>query len=151
MSEIVLRRSYPAVGKAIAQTRRDVVDAADVLGADADAIENMRLAVSEAATHVVGRSATDGSGHVHVLVTRPDGESLALTVTGDGEASPVFRPEAGLSVAFIVMRDCADSLKIRRTYLGETEISMTFAVSLPPRPRGGEDRLAGRDVSRRLR
>ena len=110
--------------------RRDVATlVAEYLHADMEAVEKVKLAVSEAATSVVRSvSFENNSRHVHVTVATLGVDRLAIIVSDDGYGVAQPAREPGLSMGFVVMRDCADSLTLTRTPTGGMEIDMRFAL-----------------------
>jgi hypothetical protein len=76
-----LRSRYPAVALSVRAIRSEVLDTARDCGADGECLEQIRLAVSEAAREAVARGLA--GAHVQVRVELGDGE-LVVTVGGDG-------------------------------------------------------------------
>lgn len=138
----VIRKSYPASKSAIAAMRRDVAAlVAEYLGADREAVENVKLAVSEAATWIVrSLSFEENARQMRVAVACPNDDRLAVIVSDDsyGAVQPV---REAVSISFMVMRDCTDALKLHRTPTGGIEIDMSFALhpDTEARRREGED------------
>jgi anti-sigma regulatory factor (Ser/Thr protein kinase) len=139
LSATVLRKSYPAVKEAIAMMRHDVAALVEeFLGADEEVIANVRLAVSEAATSVVRSVLFEQNARsVNVMVARLGQDGLAVVVSDDGHGVVQPHREAGLGMGFVVMKDCADSLKLRRTPTGGIEIDMHFELRPPNGPLSG--------------
>jgi anti-sigma regulatory factor (Ser/Thr protein kinase) len=75
------RSRYPAVARSVRAIRSDVLDTALDCGADGECLEEIRVAVSEAAREAVSRNRADA--HVRVQIELGDGE-LVVTVGGDG-------------------------------------------------------------------
>ena len=126
-----LRKSYPALKEAIASVRHDVAALAEFLGANEPAVENVRLAVSEAATHLVRRLYEHTAGRIHVTVALHDQHVMSVRVSDDGHRTAPRSRESGLGMGFAVMRECADALTMRHTEGGGLEIEMRFAVRVP--------------------
>jgi anti-sigma regulatory factor (Ser/Thr protein kinase) len=127
--------------------RHDVAAVADFLGADKDAVENVRLAVSEAATSVVQSVFEHSAGRMQVMVATLGDDALAVIVSDDGHGVVQADREAGLGMGFIVMRDCADSLKLRRTPTGGIELDMRFALRPSCRPRSERSSSGGQPTA----
>jgi anti-sigma regulatory factor (Ser/Thr protein kinase) len=125
-----LHKSYPAVREAVAGVRHDVAAVASYLGANEEAVERVRLAVSEAATSVVQNIFEHSSGRIHVSLEKPDEAHISVTVGDGGSANgaPGRNPEGGLGLALIVMRECTDSLDVRRPMSGGLQVEMRFAA-----------------------
>lgn len=122
-----LHKSYPAVKEAIAGIRHDVAAVASFLGANEEAVERVRLAVSEATTNIVQNLFEHSSGRIHVTLAPLDEEQIAVTVADDGNGAVQRNPETGLGLGFIVMRECADTLEVRQPPSGAVEVEMHFA------------------------
>lgn len=75
------RSRYPATVRAVSAIRSDVLDIARDCGAEGECLEDIRLAVSEAAREAVSRSLPQA--YVRVQVELGDGE-LVVTVCGAG-------------------------------------------------------------------
>jgi anti-sigma regulatory factor (Ser/Thr protein kinase) len=137
VSTTELQKSYPAVREAIAGIRHDVAAVVSFLGANEEAVDRVRLAVSEAATNIVQNVFEHTSGRIHVVLGRtPDGQ-IAVTVADDGNGVVQRNVEAGLGLGYIVMRECADTLKVRQPLTGGVEVEMCFS----PRPAGAATSL----------
>lgn len=121
-----LHRSYPAVKEAIAGIRHDVAAVASFLGANEEAVERVRLAVSEASTIIVQNVFEHTSGRIHVTLSALDEEHIAVTVSDDGSGAARRNLEAALGLGFIVMRECADALMLRQPPSGGVEVEMHF-------------------------
>lgn len=127
-----LHKSYPAMKEAIAGIRHDVAAVASFLGANEEAVERVRLAVSEASTNIVQNVFEHTSGRIHVALAKLDGAHIAVTVRDDGNGAAQRNLEAGLGLGFIVMRECAETLTVRQPMTGGVEVEMHFATR-PPR------------------
>ena len=122
-----LHKSYPAVKEAIAGIRHDVAAIASFLGANEEAVERVRLAVSEAATSIVQNVFEHSSGRIHVTLAPLDAAQIAVIVSDGGNGVAQRNVEAGLGLGFLVMRECADMLKVRQPISGGVEVEMHFA------------------------
>jgi len=131
-----LHKSYPAVKEAIAGVRHDVAAVASFLGANDEAIERIRLAVSEASTDIVQNVFEHSTGRIHVSLARIGDGELAVSVSGDGADKGSF--EAGRGLSFIVMRECADALDVRQVASGVVEVEMRFSLRPAPARRSAQ-------------
>lgn len=77
------RSRYPAVTRSVRAIRSDVLDIARDCGAEGECLEEVRLAVSEAAREAVTHGMADA--HLRVQIELGDAE-LVVTVSGDGAA-----------------------------------------------------------------
>lgn len=136
MQETKLHKSYPAVKEAIAGIRHDVAAVVAYLGANEEAVERVRLAVSEAATNIVANVFEHTSGRINVTLERLDTSSITVTVADDGKGAAQRNLEAGLGLGFIVMRECSDALKVRQPGSGGVEVEMRFATNPAAPPPG---------------
>ncbi len=130
MSATELHKSYPAVREAIAGIRHDVAAVVSFLGANEEAVERVRLAVSEAATNIVQNVFEHTSGRIHVKLSRTREGQIAVTVADDPNGALRRRVGAGRGLGFMVMRECADTLEVRHPLTGGVEVEMHFS----PRP-----------------
>jgi anti-sigma regulatory factor (Ser/Thr protein kinase) len=124
--------------EAVAVIRQDVAAVASYLGANEETVERIRLAVSEAATNIVQNVFEHTSGRINVALRGADRGQIAVSVSDDGKGAAPRNLEAGLGLGFVVMRECADTLKLRRPISGGVEVEMLFAA----RPASGEDGAA---------
>ena len=110
--EAVLDLSYPALASQIAAIRRAVNEAARDLGASEDALLQINLAVSEAATNAVQHAyrdrATADAGDVRVVVRESYGNALVVHVhdRGMGLAPRPASPGLGLGLC-LMAHECA--------------------------------------------
>ncbi len=95
-----VRLSLPARPENVAVIRHVLGAFAEALQLEADVVEDMRLAVTEACTNVVRHAYHDGDPGPIDVVIRPDGDRLELIVSDRGHgmgASPDVRgPGLGL-------------------------------------------------------
>ena len=135
--EAVLDLSYRALASQIAAIRRAVNEAARDLGASEDALLQINLAVSEAATNAVqhayrDRAAAD-AGDVRVVVRESYGNALVVHVhdRGMGLAPRPASPGLGLGLGLglcLMAHECA-RFEIRRSPDGPgTEIVLHFRL-----------------------
>lgn len=126
----VIRKSYPATKQAIALARRDVAAlVAEYLEADGEAIENVKLAVSEAATSVLASLSFEANARrIQVAVASLGCDRLGVIVSDDGLGAAPRGDAEPRGISFRVIRGCADSLQLRKTPTGGVEIDMQFIV-----------------------
>ena len=127
MSEAAFDAAWPAEPAAVASLREAAATEAERLGADADAVAAVRLAVSEAATNVVVHAYADAPapGEVRLHVAREDGE-LVVTVTDDGAGLRPREDSPGLGLGLPLLAQVAADLEVRTPPGGGTEIQMRF-------------------------
>lgn len=125
--------SYPAVPDAVAQARDSLTDFAADAGANAEQLEAIRLATSEAVTNAV-MHAYDGGQKGNVLVSASyieDEVWLLVADTGKGLRPRSGSPGLGLGLALIAQ--LADDFQILSRGSGGTELRLRFR--LPARKR----------------
>jgi len=121
-----LRITLPAEHTSLALLRHVVRGFRDAYGVDAETMDDIVLAVSEAATNVVVHAYGRRRGTVTV-VARVDGETLHILVRdhGSGITSPADTPVLGRGLA--LMEHVASSLEIAGSPAG-TDVLMTFKL-----------------------
>ncbi len=119
--------TYPATPDAVGRARLGVAGYAALLGADADALDRIRLSVSEAVTNAVLHAYRGQPGSVHVTAAAADSELWILVADeGCGFQRPAARPGLGLGLALIA--DAADEFTIMERGGGGTEARMRFVL-----------------------
>ena len=135
--------SYEAVPGAVPIARQALTDFARDAGADAERLEAIRLAASEAITNVVMHAYEQGEGgEVQVNASYIEGELWVLIADcGHGLRPRDNSPGLGLGLALIA--GLADEFQILSRGSGGTELRMCFDLS-PARHRraaaGGSER-----------
>jgi anti-sigma regulatory factor (Ser/Thr protein kinase) len=131
--------SYPAEPEAVAQARNSLTGFAREAGADADQLEAVRLAASEAVTNAVMHAYAQGElGTVQVSASYVEDELWILVADGGGGLRPrANSPGLGLGLALIAQ--LADEFQILSRGSGGTELRLRFKLastsesSEPPR------------------
>jgi serine/threonine-protein kinase RsbW len=119
--------TWPAVPDAVADLRQRVVSFARRVGAPAEAISSIKLAVSEAATNVVLHAYPGEPGEVHVRVERRQ-RVLRVTVSDDG-GGMLPRPDSpGLGLGLPLIAQLVDGLEVGRRDNGGTSLCMRFEI-----------------------
>jgi serine/threonine-protein kinase RsbW len=120
--------SYPADADAVVLIRRLVSDLAGRADADAERIDAIRLAVSEAATNSVLHGYRDRPGEIHLTAQVIDDElSVSIADDGGGLIDPSESP--GLGWGWKLIADACDALTIARRSSGGVEMRMRFQLS----------------------
>jgi PAS domain S-box-containing protein len=120
-------REVPAEPAVVAELRRGVAEFARAHGAGEDAVNNMKLAVSEAVTNAiihafVGRE----QGRVALTVESGDG-SILVRVLDDGRGMTPHPESPGLGLGLTMMASMATRCDIREAPSGEgTEVRLAF-------------------------
>ena len=114
----------PGTPLGVRTLRREMAGIAAECGMSADAIADVKLAVTEAATNAVMHAYADTAGELTVTATARDGE-LAIVI-GDTGPGLVERDDSpGLGVGLSVIASVARRLRIVSAP-GGTQVHMTF-------------------------
>jgi serine/threonine-protein kinase RsbW/stage II sporulation protein AB (anti-sigma F factor) len=122
---------YPALASQVPAIRRAVGEVARGFGADDDALLQINLAVSEAASNAVvhayrDRAAAD-AGDVRVVVHGGDGQgSLVVHVYDDGLGLTPRPDSPGLGLGLCLMAHETDRFEICKCADGGTEVVLHF-------------------------
>ena len=104
--------------------RREMAGIAKDCGMDAEAIADVRLAVTEAATNAVIHAYAKAEGELRVTAAMRDGE-LAIVIGDTGPGLVERRDSPGLGLGLSIIASVAERLKIINHSSG-TEIHMAF-------------------------
>jgi stage II sporulation protein AB (anti-sigma F factor) len=127
-----LSHSYPAVAGSVPIGRRAIARYAQELGATAEELDEIRLAVSEAMTNAVLHAYRgNGSGHVHVNAALASGE-LWVLISDDGRGLQTGTESPGLGVGLALICEVTDSCAIVKRASGGTEVRMRFSLESAP-------------------
>jgi anti-sigma regulatory factor (Ser/Thr protein kinase) len=122
-----LSRSYPAVADSVPRAREEAKRFAESVGASAQQLHAIRLAVSEAATNVVVH-AYDGSAGEIRLSACVDDEALWIEVADRGLGLRPRIASPGLGVGLALISQVADAFTIATRESGGTEVQMRFQL-----------------------
>jgi anti-sigma regulatory factor (Ser/Thr protein kinase) len=114
----------PGTPVGVRMLRREMTEIAKDCGMDAEAIADVRLAVTEAATNAVIHAYAKAEGELSVTAAMQDGE-LAIVIGDTGPGLVERRDSPGLGVGLSVIASVAERLKIV-SHPGGTEIHMAF-------------------------
>jgi serine/threonine-protein kinase RsbW len=123
--------SWRSLPENVAAARRAALEAAQRAGADRDALDAIRIAVSEAVSNVVVhgyRGAPDG---IFTLAVQAEDGHLQVTVRdeGCGMSPRTDSPGAGLGLPLIAR--LAATVAVTSPPDGGTEVAMTFPLHEP--------------------
>ena len=118
--------TFPSTPPGVGALRREIAAFAARCGMDADGIEAVRLAVSEAATNAVVPAYRDASGDLRVRADLQDAE--LLVVVSDSGAGVAPRPDSpGLGLGMPLMASVTTRFKVLSGE-GGTEVHMVFTL-----------------------
>lgn len=121
-----LSQSYPAVPEAVPLARRAAVAVAEAAGVDRERLEEIRLAVSEAASNAVLHAYRGASGgRFHVTVALASGE-LWVLISDDGRGLHAWNDSQGLGIGLWLISSLSDDFSIVPRAAGGTEVQMRF-------------------------
>jgi anti-sigma regulatory factor (Ser/Thr protein kinase) len=119
--------TFPSTPPGVGEMRRDIAAFAHRCGMDADGIEAVRLAVSEAATNAVVHAYRESTGDLAVTATVRDGELVVVVCdTGLGLAPRPDSPGLGLGMPLIA--SVTSRFQIVSNARG-TEVHMAFPLA----------------------
>ena len=114
----------PGTPLGVRRLRRDMAGVAADCGMDAEAIADVQLAVTEAATNAVMHAYADVAGELTVTAAARDGE-LAIVIGDSGPGLADRDDSPGLGVGLSVIATVTERLRII-SHPGGTEVHMTF-------------------------
>lgn len=121
--------SVPAEPESVSLVRQAVTGIADTLGASPEARDDLRIAVTEAATNVVVHAYPDRVGTLRLEVW-PDGKTMIVHVTdhGCGIVPRVERVNPGLGLGIPLIAALSEQMSITANDDGSgTCVGMTFS------------------------
>lgn len=143
MTGSAVRLSLPARPENVAVVRHALGGLANVLGVDGRALDDMKLAVTEACTNVVIHAYGEDDGPLDVEMA-PAEDRLTLVVRDHGGGiRPRLDPgsTSALGLGLPLMASLADDFEIHGAPGGGTEVRMTFVIGgaeePPPEPGDG--------------
>jgi serine/threonine-protein kinase RsbW len=121
---ISFEAKIPGTPVGVRMLRHEMTGIAKDCGMDAEAIADVRLAVTEAATNAVIHAYAKAEGELSVTAAMQDGE-LAIVIGDTGPGLVKRRDSPGLGAGLSVIASVAERLKIV-SHPGGTEIHMAF-------------------------
>ena len=121
-----IRLTLPARPENVAVVRHVLGALAEVLRLPDGALEDIRLAVTEACTNVVRHAYADDDGTIDVAV-RPRADALEVTVSDGGRGGVPSPDNSGLGLGLPLIAALADSLEIERNQDSGSRLVMRFA------------------------
>jgi len=119
--------TFPSTPPGVGAMRREIAAFAHRSGMDADGVEAVRLAVSEAATNAVVHAYRGGAGALAVRATVDEGELLIVVCDAGIGLGP--RPDSpGLGLGMPLIASVTSRFRIVSGDAG-TEVHMTFPLA----------------------
>ena len=124
-----LRRSLPAVPDSVPELRNALADFAHRAGASPTALEQIRLAVSEAVTNVVLHAyvGAAAAGPVHVAA-EVENSALNVVVADEGRGMVPRLDSPGLGLGLALIAHAAENLEVHDGDPAGTRLRMTFPL-----------------------
>jgi serine/threonine-protein kinase RsbW len=126
---VPFQATIPGTPLGVRTLRRELAGLAQQCGMDAQAIADVRLAVTEAATNAVVHAYASSPGDLTVTAAVQDGE-LSIVIGDTGPGLRERRDSPGLGVGLAVIATIAERLDIVSRPNG-TEIHMAFPCPNP--------------------
>ena len=122
-------REFPAIAASVRAARDIVADLARRFDAPEACVDDVRLAVSEAATNVVMHAYEHEAEGAFRLMAVVSEDQLLVIVEDDGRglSSPARTP--GLGAGLRVMRETAEQALFRERDRGGSSVQLRFALS----------------------
>jgi anti-sigma regulatory factor (Ser/Thr protein kinase) len=126
--EVALAEEYAAVAHSVRQAREAVVAFAERHGAVGEGVDDIRTAISEAATNVVVHAYdTHTEGRFRILAVIGGGELLVIIDDdGCGLGAPTRNPGLGMGLA--VMEAAAEQARFLSREHGGSTVQLRFAL-----------------------
>ncbi|HEX8101248.1 MAG TPA: ATP-binding protein [Solirubrobacteraceae bacterium] len=125
-----VEETWPAEPAAVPRVRAAVVALARAAKATDDALDDIRLAVSEAATNVVVHAYVDAPpGPLHLRAT-VEGRRLRVEVRDEGGGLRARPDSPGLGVGLPLMAAVTESLQLSNAEGEPSTVTMTFDLDL---------------------
>jgi serine/threonine-protein kinase RsbW len=124
-----LEITLPARAENVAVVRHAVGGLGDVLELDEQTLSDIKLAVTEACTNVVVHAYPDGEGPMGLRAVVAD-DGLVIVVSDRGRGIVPRADSPGLGLGLPLIATLAESLELGSGRGEETEVRMTFDLSL---------------------
>ena len=122
-----LSGSYPATPEIIGTLRQELADFAATAGLTGQALDAVRLAVSEAVTNVVRHAYSGEPGQVHVTAGLAANE-LWILIADDGRGFNTPSTDPGLGMGLVLITNACHEFALAERADGGTEARMRFLL-----------------------
>jgi anti-sigma regulatory factor (Ser/Thr protein kinase) len=120
-------RRFPARAEHVSDARRQVLELARETGAPDAALDDVRLAVSEAVANAVQHGYRDGMPGVVTVLAEADDHRLRVVVTDEGRGMAPNPGSAGAGLGLPLIAELTESMSVRPARSGRgTTLCMTF-------------------------
>ncbi|MGH2861353.1 MAG: ATP-binding protein, partial [Solirubrobacteraceae bacterium] len=117
----------PATADAVPVLRHALAGYASAAGLSGEALDGVRLAVSEAATNVVRHAYRQQPGQIHVSATTMPGE-LWILIADDGCGFNTPSSDPGLGMGLALITEATGEFTLEERPGGGTEAKMRFPL-----------------------
>jgi anti-sigma regulatory factor (Ser/Thr protein kinase) len=142
-----LELSLPARPENVAIVRHALGGVGDVLGIDAEILDDIRLAVSEACANVVVHAYADRTDGLLDVQVDTGEDTLSISVRDHGAGMAPRADSPGLGVGLPLIASLAQTLELSAAHGGGTEVRMSF--DLRPRDEDHGESAADAEEHRR--
>ena len=122
-----MQSSMPAVPESVGLIRRAVADLAAGAGVEAEQLDAIRLAVSEAATNTVLYAYGEGEGEIHATAELA-GDVLWVLIGDDGRGIHAGPESRGLGLGLALMSAVCDDFSVVERAGDGTELQLRFKL-----------------------
>jgi serine/threonine-protein kinase RsbW len=121
---LAFEAKFPGTPVGVRMVRREMAGLAEDCGMDVEAIADLRLAVTEAATNAVMHAYAEAEGELRVTAAMHDG-ALTIVIGDTGPGLVDRRNSPGLGVGLAVIASVVERLNIV-SHPGGTDVHMAF-------------------------
>lgn len=122
-------REFDAVPHSVRQVRETVAAFAERHGVAGDGVDDIRTAVSEAATNVVMHAYDRSDAGRFAVLAAVDGEQLLVVIDDDGCGLAAASENAGLGIGLRVMEAMAEQARFATRHCGGSTVQLRFRLA----------------------
>lgn len=129
----ILERSYEATPESVGRVRGEVAAFATGHGMPGSRVDDIRLAVSEAATNAVLHGYRGGAGTIHVIARLADGALwISIRDFGCGMQPQPIATRSGMGLGLALIGRLVSELSVTPQPGGGTDLRMRFDLGPAP-------------------